>query len=1030
MGSMVRVLVLLTLILPCLSLVAAGRPDWAKPGAVFTYGWGLHEWYEEDLGVLMQRINETVGGVFAGMFYPKQYFVLRLVSANETHGVFRVEVDGQWAEGYVAWSDGVLRIGGKEFLPIYRPLEKLSGLPQTTVFGLPVYEVVERAVEYGANVTRRFYYHRDTGVFVLMIYVRVGKLVKEWSGDVSYIVLVESDVVRGKPQWAAPRAPPKLTLLDPEVRGLTVTVSGVATPGYEGAKIDRLTWDWGDGSSEDRWFPASHTYSKPGTYTIKVTAYQSDGLSVTKTIQVNVRGAPSLHITLITNATTLLKGKSILILIKVKDHQNNPIDAVTSCRISTPSGKEVSVDLLRIATGAYQARFTGTTEAGDYRITATAQKPGYAGDAKEIVFHVEGAYGITNIYRVYYDPLKRDIIEVDGKVVKEGNNFIIDLLLTNKREGYYKLVIYRYPVYFVTKQTLVYQGMIGPRQILYPIRIQTPISDRGDSQICIDVTLSWEMEVVKAILDLFLPVSDPLPYLEEFVKFQSELTSYMKQRGYLPPEYDNMQESFRKAIVFLDGFAKLCTDEPNYVLIKIAEFAKNCGLHYTKEGIMDKIKAFSSKLAFIVKLILWNWHVWTTPAAEVIYVNVGEVRLGSLAPRASSAVNFLFAASSVQRIDGATEFSLQNRLITTAPADASSPQFEGNTIGNIDINLLKDELTFILNASFPVPEPATFEGIDTFSVTSHGIRRGDFIVANASVEFGFHSNEIASYFFRVINESLPTRRSILEWTGLVEVLSSELGINGTNVYLKASGLRPAPPGLAQENWKFTIKENHVSLNVFRKMVIRNCQIGSCNVHLAISPELFNVTSLYCDRIVTRLFMAPKMEALAIDPKPAYCKGDPEVGYECSWSRVPKELTLNYIIDEAPPIILKIDQDPKTVTFENDVVITVNASDAGVGLKNVTVSYSTDGGATWKKLRADQVAGDIHQGLFKAIIPKQPYGTSVTYKLEAYDRAGNVWRSEAVTYRVELATWVYGSAIIALMLALAIGYAIYRRIRHR
>jgi PKD repeat protein len=84
------------------------------------------------------------------------------------------------------------------------------------------------------------------------------------------------------------KSPPKLTLFNPEVSGLTVTVNGVATPGYEGAKIDRLTWDWGDGSSENRWFPASHMYSKPGTYTITVTVYQSDGLTVTKTLSVYV----------------------------------------------------------------------------------------------------------------------------------------------------------------------------------------------------------------------------------------------------------------------------------------------------------------------------------------------------------------------------------------------------------------------------------------------------------------------------------------------------------------------------------------------------------------------------------------------------------------------------------------------------------------------------------------------------------------------------------------------------------------------
>jgi len=826
------------------------------------------------------------------------------------------------------------------------------------------------------------------------------------------------------------KQPPALALGNPQINGLTVTISGTATPGYTGATITRIHWDWGDGKSEDTWLPATHTYTTPGIYTVTVTVYQSDGLSVARILQVNLESAPKLHITLISNVTTLVKGKSILILIVVKDPQNNPIDAITSCRISTPSGREISVDLLRIIAGVYQATFTETTEVGDYRIIAIAQKSGYVGDREELVFHVEGAYGITNINRVYYDPLKRDIIEVNGKVVKEGSNFIVDLLLANKREGYYKLAIYRSPVYFL-QQTLVYNGVIGPRQVLYPIRIQTPVSDKGDSQICIDVTLSWEMETVKTIMDLFIPVQDPLPYMEEYAKFYSELTSYMKQKGYLPMEYDNMEESFQKAATFVDGFVKLCANDPNYVGNKIAEFAKGCGIHYAEEGIMDKIKAFSSKIAFIVKLMLWNWHIMSTPATEVIYVNIGQVGPSSLAPITSSTnVNFFLAAGPAQRIDNAAEFLLNDRFITATPAGASISLFEGKTVGNIDINLLKDRLTFILNASFPVPEPATFEGIDIFSVTSYGIGKGNFIVANVSIDFSFYDEEIANYFFRVVNESLSIKRSILEWSGLIDIWSSELGINGSNVSLKVSGLRFSPPRLARENWRFVIKEQQVSLNVFREMMIPNCETGICDLHLTLSPELFNVTSLYSDRIVTQLFIAPKMEISAINPKPSSCLGDPEVGYKCLWDHVPKELTLNYIIDEAPPVIAKIDQYPKKVTFEDNVAITISVFDAGVGLRNVTIFYSTDGGVTWKKLRADLVSGDVHQGLFKAIIQKQPYGATVLYKLEVYDRAGNVQYSETASYHVELANWVYALAIMALMLALAIGYAVGHRIRHR
>ncbi|GEM_PF-3286609 len=82
--------------------------------------------------------------------------------------------------------------------------------------------------------------------------------------------------------------PPSLTLYEPEIDGLTVTVNGVTTPGTPGASIIRLHWDWGDGHEEDHWFPASHTYAEAGTYTITVTSYQSDGLSTTKSITVTV----------------------------------------------------------------------------------------------------------------------------------------------------------------------------------------------------------------------------------------------------------------------------------------------------------------------------------------------------------------------------------------------------------------------------------------------------------------------------------------------------------------------------------------------------------------------------------------------------------------------------------------------------------------------------------------------------------------------------------------------------------------------
>jgi PKD repeat protein len=88
-----------------------------------------------------------------------------------------------------------------------------------------------------------------------------------------------------------PSQPPSLDLFTPEIQGLTVRINGVALPGTPGTVISRIHWDWGDGSRGDQWFAASHTYASPGTYTVTVTAFQSDGLSTTRTVTVRLAGS-------------------------------------------------------------------------------------------------------------------------------------------------------------------------------------------------------------------------------------------------------------------------------------------------------------------------------------------------------------------------------------------------------------------------------------------------------------------------------------------------------------------------------------------------------------------------------------------------------------------------------------------------------------------------------------------------------------------------------------------------------------------
>jgi len=80
--------------------------------------------------------------------------------------------------------------------------------------------------------------------------------------------------------------PPSLVLFTPQVNGSLVSVNGVTLPSTPGSMVVRISWDWGDGCSEESWFPASHTYDRSDNFTITVTSYQSDGQRTTREVGV------------------------------------------------------------------------------------------------------------------------------------------------------------------------------------------------------------------------------------------------------------------------------------------------------------------------------------------------------------------------------------------------------------------------------------------------------------------------------------------------------------------------------------------------------------------------------------------------------------------------------------------------------------------------------------------------------------------------------------------------------------------------
>jgi DNA integrity scanning protein DisA with diadenylate cyclase activity len=83
---------------------------------------------------------------------------------------------------------------------------------------------------------------------------------------------------------------PLLTLLEPVIDGMNVTLNGNLNPGSPGVTIESVSVDWNDGNNtKSPDLPVHHQYSGPGTFTITITGNQSDGQSTTKRITLDLK---------------------------------------------------------------------------------------------------------------------------------------------------------------------------------------------------------------------------------------------------------------------------------------------------------------------------------------------------------------------------------------------------------------------------------------------------------------------------------------------------------------------------------------------------------------------------------------------------------------------------------------------------------------------------------------------------------------------------------------------------------------------
>jgi PKD repeat protein len=133
---------------------------------------------------------------------------------------------------------------------------------------------------------------KDGGVYgVLKLTLHVGSADWNFVGTVSNS---GSATCRGPamppppPPPSPPPAPAPVSAFNASVSGLTATFTDASTNGPTG-----WTWDFGDGSGIAPGTDPSpnpvHTYGRPGTYTVKLTASNAGGAGSTATRQVTVR---------------------------------------------------------------------------------------------------------------------------------------------------------------------------------------------------------------------------------------------------------------------------------------------------------------------------------------------------------------------------------------------------------------------------------------------------------------------------------------------------------------------------------------------------------------------------------------------------------------------------------------------------------------------------------------------------------------------------------------------------------------------
>ena len=107
-----------------------------------------------------------------------------------------------------------------------------------------------------------------------------------------------------------------------------------------------------------------------------------------------------------------------------------------------------------------------------------------------------------------------------------------------------------------------------------------------------------------------------------------------------------------------------------------------------------------------------------------------------------------------------------------------------------------------------------------------------------------------------------------------------------------------------------------------------------------------------------------------------------------------EVTINVIVDNTPPVIGEPHIEPEEPKAYEEVKVSVSVNDTLSGVERVILYYRV-GGGEWKSIEMERA-----KGIWTATIPGQKGGVKVWYKIEAWDGAGNLARTDILFYEVK------------------------------